>query len=230
MDSRDYPTTKWSGLPLPDMARPAFMMPSVAELVRNRKCPTCKKDICPTDFAPWHARERAEYSISGMCMKCQANVFTPAPKADDEPDTVALMRGLHKIQERGGTAQDEERFLRLAGFKMKHYCSIGECEPVKEVEGPNCGCDECFKSIYSVPAEEPMKSSTPPPSEGKKGVINPIPGAFYQCYAGYTCSLCGPDNIVFIDDEDKHETWGCSKCKAESWFRVRRYDMYGDEL
>jgi len=82
-DPADYLSSKWAGLKLPDMSRPAFMVPSVAELVRNRKCPTCKKDICPKDFDPWAALQRAEYSISGMCSKCQSGVFgdNTAPKA-----------------------------------------------------------------------------------------------------------------------------------------------------
>ena len=84
-DPADYPSSKWAGLKLPDMNRPAFMVAAVAELVRNRKCPTCKEDICPKDFAPWDALQRREYSISGMCPKCQGGVFCEAVVPDAAP-------------------------------------------------------------------------------------------------------------------------------------------------
>ena len=145
-------STKWAGLKLPDLNRPAFLMPRIRALVAARKCPACKKDICPEDFAPWHARERAEYSISGTCFKCQADMFTPAPKADDELDTVALMRGLHRIQERGGSAQDEERFLRLAGFPTVWcHAEAKQAEDTKQdldaVDEQGLGCDNCYACI-----------------------------------------------------------------------------------
>ena len=147
-------------LPLPDLNRPAFFMKSVRDLVTNRKCPSCKTDICAHAFKD--DTERKEYAISGMCGKCQNGFF------DSNPAAVPAA-------------------------------------------GP--------------PAEETTASQSEP-----KGTISAIEGRQYQRNAGYTCSLHGQGHIKFIEDEDKHETWGCSKCGGEGWFRVRQYDAFGDEL
>ena len=39
---------------------------------------------------------------------------------DDELDCVALLRGIHNIQERGGNAADEERFLNRVCDRFGH--------------------------------------------------------------------------------------------------------------
>ena len=158
-------------LPLPDLNRPAFFMKSVRDLVANRKCPSCKTDICTHAFKD--DTERKEYAISGMCGKCQNGFFDS--NVNEEPPAKAMV----------------------------------------VVPAPTAG----------PPAEETVASQSEP-----KGTISAIEGCQYQRYAGYTCSLHGQEHINFIEDEDKHETWGCSTCGAKGWFRVRQYDAFGDEL
>jgi len=159
-------------LPLPDLNRPAFFMKSVRDLVANRKCPSCKTDICAHAFKD--ETERKEYAISGMCAKCQNGFFDSNPGQEAEA----------------------------------------------AVEAPPA----------PAPTAGPPAEETPANESEPKGTIIAIEGRQYQCYAGYTCSLHGQEHIKFIEDEDKHETWGCSKCGAEGWFRVRQYDAFGDEL
>ena len=65
---------KPASLPLPDLNRPAFCAPKLRELVSARKCPMCQKDICDDDFKT--DLDRKEYSISGMCAACQADIFS----------------------------------------------------------------------------------------------------------------------------------------------------------
>ena len=165
---------KWCDLPLPDLNRPAFFMKSARELVTERKCPSCKADICPDEFKS--EIQRKEYSISGNCQKCQARFF-------DDSD-----KGL--------------------------------------------GCEECYACVSggSKPCQNEDGKDAAVSAASSKGTIKGICGPHYQCYAGFTCSLHGQKSIVFIDAEDKHETWGCSECGAENWFRVRQYDAFGDEL
>ena len=44
-----------------------------AQLVDEGKCPLCERDIVESDFKD--DLSRREYQISGMCQKCQDNVF-----------------------------------------------------------------------------------------------------------------------------------------------------------
>lgn len=37
----------------------------------------CGREVSPEEFGDWRETERAEYSISGMCSRCQALVFGP---------------------------------------------------------------------------------------------------------------------------------------------------------
>lgn len=165
---------KWCDLPLPDLNRPAFFMKSLRDLVANRKCPSCKSDICPDALK--EKIQRKEYSLSGNCHKCQAEFFGDSDK------------GL--------------------------------------------GCEECYACVSggSKSCQNEEGADVVASTASSKGTIKPIDGPHYQCYAGFTCSLHGQKSIVFIDAEDKHETWGCSVCGAENWFRVRQYDAFGDEL
>jgi len=110
----------------------------------------------------------------------------------------------------------KEIFNPLAVKEIKHHCVIGECAPLKEMLKANEACAECTESIMA--------------SAVQVGDINGTEGAYHQCYVGFSCSLHGKENIMFIDQEDKHETWGCGICGAEREFRVRKYDAYGDEL
>jgi hypothetical protein len=58
----------------PDLNKPVFkIFPEQAELVKLGKCTTCKRDIKEEDFKDNISKK--EYSISGMCSKCQAKVF-----------------------------------------------------------------------------------------------------------------------------------------------------------
>ena len=43
------------------------------ELVEQNKCPLCKKDINQNDFKDELSKK--EFTISGMCQKCQDEIF-----------------------------------------------------------------------------------------------------------------------------------------------------------
>ena len=143
--------------PRVDIDRPAFAgNAKLCTLALAKKCVTCLKDVgsFPTEL------QRKEYGISGMCSGCQTSFFSPQVPRPDPPgykagswgsavavDHVSLLRGIHKIQEWGGSAQDEDNYLRHMGFHEKHHCAIGECEPKKEMYKANEACAECLKSI-----------------------------------------------------------------------------------
>lgn len=58
----------------PDLNKPAFaIFPDMRESVKQDKCPICSKKICESDFDDELSRK--EYSISGMCQKCQNDIF-----------------------------------------------------------------------------------------------------------------------------------------------------------
>lgn len=58
----------------PDLTKPAFILFSnMRKLIDECKCPTCKGDIVEKDFKD--SLSRREYSISGMCQKCQDKTF-----------------------------------------------------------------------------------------------------------------------------------------------------------
>jgi hypothetical protein len=137
----------------PNLSRPAFIMPSVCKLVTAGKCTSCKADVCLRDFKQEIARK--EYSISGICAKCQATIFQqpeqtrrscsePQPLSELEAEAwaaelgashkpsdtctrytlenqlnySALLRGIHNIQVRGGSAADEKRFCNAVCDKF----------------------------------------------------------------------------------------------------------------
>lgn len=64
----------WSGKakPIQNMLKGAF--PEAAKNIEQSKCATCGSDkVKPSDFRDGLSRQ--EYSISGMCQKCQDKVF-----------------------------------------------------------------------------------------------------------------------------------------------------------
>jgi len=52
------------------------------DLVEKNKCPLCKKDINLEDFKD--DLSKREFEISGMCQKCQDDIF----KDEDEEETI----------------------------------------------------------------------------------------------------------------------------------------------
>jgi len=61
-------------LPKPDMNKPVFKLyPKAAENVKAGKCATCGKEIKAKDFKDDLSKK--EYGISGMCQKCQDDIF-----------------------------------------------------------------------------------------------------------------------------------------------------------
>ncbi len=58
----------------PDLTKPAFqIMPEVRERITNFKCPMCRANIIEGEFRDTLSKK--EYSISGMCQKCQDKTF-----------------------------------------------------------------------------------------------------------------------------------------------------------
>lgn len=56
----------------PNLSKPAFiLLPHLAELVKKNKCTSCRNKI--GKFRDKLSRK--EYSISGMCQKCQDKIF-----------------------------------------------------------------------------------------------------------------------------------------------------------
>lgn len=61
--------------------KPAGMlMPDRAEKIAQGKCATCGKPIKEEDFAD--DLSKREYEISGMCQKCQDEVFLPSEREE----------------------------------------------------------------------------------------------------------------------------------------------------
>ena len=182
--------TKWTSLPMPDLNRPTFLMPKIRALVSARKCPTCKEDICPEDFNT--ESDRKEYSISGMCFKCQADIFGSPPdeKGLGCDDCYACVSG-----GRHPCTNEPE----------KHFCVIGECMPLKEMDTANDACAECVRSI--------MENSA---------MVGGVSRGRNQWDTGYvySCSLHGQNVECVEDRNDKRETWKCRECGAEDEFRV----------
>lgn len=60
----------------PNTNKPAYRIPCfvhMAQLIDNDKCPHCEKDIKEEEFKDELSKK--EYSISGMCQKCQDEIF-----------------------------------------------------------------------------------------------------------------------------------------------------------
>jgi hypothetical protein len=60
----------------PNTNKPAFNIPCFVhkrELIENDKCTECEKDIKEEEFKDEISKR--EYSISGMCQKCQDKIF-----------------------------------------------------------------------------------------------------------------------------------------------------------
>jgi hypothetical protein len=58
----------------PDTNKPFFLInKAAAEAVRANRCTTCNIPIIETDFRDELSKK--EYSISGMCQKCQDKTF-----------------------------------------------------------------------------------------------------------------------------------------------------------
>ena len=57
----------------PDLKKPVFNIFNIKNLVIAGKCPMCKIDICESDFCDKISCK--EYTISGMCQKCQNEFF-----------------------------------------------------------------------------------------------------------------------------------------------------------
>ena len=66
----------------PDTNKPFFLInKAAAEAVRANRCTICGAPIFETDFADELSKK--EYSISGMCQRCQNKAF----RSDEDDDT-----------------------------------------------------------------------------------------------------------------------------------------------
>ena len=58
----------------PDMNKPVWkLMPEKKELIKQKICPMCGLPIFESDFRD--ELSKREYSISGLCQKCQDKIF-----------------------------------------------------------------------------------------------------------------------------------------------------------
>lgn len=58
----------------PDTNKPLFQLfPEKVKLVQESKCTTCKRPIKEEDFRD--VLSKKEYTVSGICQKCQDKVF-----------------------------------------------------------------------------------------------------------------------------------------------------------
>ena len=58
----------------PNLNKPHFkIFPDAAKAVEEGKCPFCQADIQEDDFKDELSKK--EYSISGLCQKCQDEIF-----------------------------------------------------------------------------------------------------------------------------------------------------------
>ena len=58
----------------PDLNKPAFkVFTEQAKSIKLGNCPFCKKPVLESDFKD--ALSKKEYSISGLCQKCQDSIF-----------------------------------------------------------------------------------------------------------------------------------------------------------
>ncbi len=58
----------------PDLNKPVFkMFPEQSENIKKGKCSVCGTEINEKDFKD--SLSKKEYSISGMCQKCQDDIF-----------------------------------------------------------------------------------------------------------------------------------------------------------
>tara|TARA_R100001082_G_scaffold99643_1_gene68448 strand:- start:1334 stop:1558 length:225 start_codon:yes stop_codon:yes gene_type:complete len=62
-------------MPLPpDLSKPIFtLMPHLADRIIDNRCAVCCSPISPDEFK--NDLSKKEYSISGMCQKCQDAIF-----------------------------------------------------------------------------------------------------------------------------------------------------------
>lgn len=67
----------------PDLNKPFFQFnKQAAEAVRANRCTSCNIPIFETDFKDDLSKQ--EYSISGLCQRCQDKAFRPRGSDDDE--------------------------------------------------------------------------------------------------------------------------------------------------
>jgi hypothetical protein len=61
-------------LKLPSKNKPVFkLFPELYKLIEKNKCPLCRGDVKEFDFKDELSKK--EYSISGICFKCQKEIF-----------------------------------------------------------------------------------------------------------------------------------------------------------
>lgn len=59
----------------PNLNKPHFkIFPDAAKAVEEGKCPFCHAEIREEDFRDELSKQ--EYSVSGLCMKCQDDIFS----------------------------------------------------------------------------------------------------------------------------------------------------------
>ena len=105
--------------------------------------------------------------------------------------------------------------------KVVHFCSVGECVPLKQVDGADTGCDDCLASYLG----DATKGIEP------KGILSAKEKYFIgsSCYidSSHECSVHGKSHMRCIEEYDKHEVWECGACGVTRSYRVRQWVLDG---
>jgi len=60
----------------PDLNKPVFkVFPEAKKDIESRRCPICHQVVLPNPNSFRDDLSRKEYEISGLCQKCQDNIF-----------------------------------------------------------------------------------------------------------------------------------------------------------
>ena len=202
-------------LPEVDLNRPAALLLSAEKKqeIAEGKCATCAKAIAADEFKTELGKR--EYAISGMCGKCQSDVF--GEPAATEPVAVVNQYG-------SMTEPDLEGFSKWGqGLSMLSRTATSSQE-----EKPSERFTRWDKSAEEVQAYREKRDA---PAVVKGTIACQPHYGFGPRTRWFKCSEHGQNAMSCIDDMDKYETWRCGVCLVESTIRCRHYaGFYGGEI
>ena len=189
-------------LPEVDLNRPAALLLSAEKKqeIAKGKCATCAKAVVEDEFKTELGKR--EYAISGMCAKCQSDVF--GKPAATEPVAVVNQYGSMTAQE-WSEAQ--------AGFRCQ---KIAKAHPVEAKP-----CERFTRWDKSAEEVQAHREKRDAPAVVKGTIACQPHYGFGPRTRWFKCSEHGQNAMSCIDDMDKYETWRCGVCLVESTIRCR---------